>query len=62
MLNPNAYISIAVPPTNGWMLDLKYGSAPEEDSKLGYRIYISGDTLLIDGKGTIKLDLHQKRD
>ena len=44
------------------MLDLKYGSAPEEDGKLGYRIYISGDTLLIDGKGTIKLDLHQKRD
>lgn len=37
----------AVPPTNGWMLDLKYGD------KLGYRIYVSGDTLLIDGKSDI---------
>ncbi|KAL9579073.1 MAG: hypothetical protein Q9203_006853 [Teloschistes exilis] len=37
----------AVPPTNGWMLELGYKSS-EEDFKCGYRIYISGDTLLVD--------------
>ncbi|KAI4204786.1 MAG: hypothetical protein LQ350_000852 [Teloschistes chrysophthalmus] len=37
----------AVPPTNGWMLELGYKSG-EEDFKCGYRIYISGDTLLVD--------------
>ncbi|OQO07462.1 hypothetical protein B0A48_07159 [Cryoendolithus antarcticus] len=37
----------AVPPTNGWMLEL--GASPStSDFKSGYRIYISGDTLLID--------------
>ena len=40
----------AVPPTNGWMLELGY--VPESSTSLGfecgYRIYISGDTLLID--------------
>ncbi len=36
----------AVPPTNGWMLELGYGPAAKFES--GYRIYISGDTLLID--------------
>src|SRR5690606_16763591 len=45
----------AVPPVNGWVLELgSYKSAPagseerEEDWKSGYRIYITGDTLLID--------------
>ncbi|KAM0436826.1 hypothetical protein ACHAPT_002538 [Fusarium lateritium] len=32
----------AVPPTNGWMLELGHGD------ETGYRIYISGDTLLVD--------------
>jgi L-ascorbate metabolism protein UlaG (beta-lactamase superfamily) len=41
----------AVPPTNGWLLELGYGrhtSASDDDWNCGYRIYISGDTLLID--------------
>lgn len=52
----------AVPPTNGWLLELGYEDnmttatsslcAPIEpgsaDVKTGYRIYISGDTLLVD--------------
>ena len=38
----------AVPPTNGWMLELGHlsGSSPE-DFQCGYRIYISGDTLFV---------------
>lgn len=40
----------AVPPTNGWMLELGYtDSARTEGSfNCGYRIYISGDTLFVD--------------
>ncbi|KAF1950425.1 Metallo-hydrolase/oxidoreductase [Byssothecium circinans] len=39
----------AVPPTNGWMVELGYGSTGNEDQfDCGYRIYISGDTLLVD--------------
>ncbi|KPI45234.1 uncharacterized protein AB675_2287 [Cyphellophora attinorum] len=41
----------AVPPTNGWLLELGHGSsasASDVDWNCGYRIYISGDTLLID--------------
>jgi len=42
----------AVPPTNGWMVELGYGKAQNETSDdgfdCGYRIYISGDTLLVD--------------
>ncbi|KAF2094157.1 Metallo-hydrolase/oxidoreductase [Rhizodiscina lignyota] len=40
----------AVPPTNGWMLELGYiPSGQGEDSfQSGYRIYISGDTLFVD--------------
>ncbi|KAL9627569.1 MAG: hypothetical protein Q9204_006473, partial [Flavoplaca sp. TL-2023a] len=36
----------AVPPTNGWMIELGYKNA-EDEFKCGYRIYISGDTLLV---------------
>jgi hypothetical protein len=37
----------AVPPTNGWMIEL--GKKTSEDGvKTGYTIYISGDTLLVD--------------
>jgi len=36
----------AVPPVNGWMVELGYGV--EESFSSMYRIYISGDTLLID--------------
>ncbi|GES66794.1 beta-lactamase-like protein [Aspergillus terreus] len=40
----------AIPPTNGWMLEL--GTQPDAradaDFVCGYRMYISGDTLLVD--------------
>jgi L-ascorbate metabolism protein UlaG (beta-lactamase superfamily) len=44
----------AVPPTNGWLLELGFlpltGSASVRESEftVGYRIYISGDTLFVD--------------
>ncbi|CAJ2501495.1 Uu.00g043480.m01.CDS01 [Anthostomella pinea] len=43
----------AVPPTNGWLLELGHSyKAPTggdpESIETGYRIYISGDTLLVD--------------
>ncbi|KAJ5503846.1 hypothetical protein N7463_006720 [Penicillium fimorum] len=37
----------AFPPTNGWMLELGHGTNTA-DFSCGYRIYISGDTLLVD--------------
>ncbi|KAL5386745.1 hypothetical protein PMIN06_010537 [Paraphaeosphaeria minitans] len=37
----------AVPPVNGWMIELGYAEGPEQFEN-GYRIYISGDTLMID--------------
>ncbi|KGO74256.1 hypothetical protein PITC_085030 [Penicillium italicum] len=36
------------PPTNGWMLELGHGSTHTADFSCGYRIYISGDTLMFD--------------
>ncbi|KAG0160867.1 hypothetical protein PDIDSM_8399 [Penicillium digitatum] len=36
------------PPTNGWMLELGHGSTNPADFSCGYRIYISGDTLMFD--------------
>ncbi|KAK6381388.1 hypothetical protein LTS17_004445 [Exophiala oligosperma] len=36
----------AVPPTNGWMLELGYSSS-SSSFECGYRIYISGDTLYV---------------
>lgn len=46
----------AVPPTNGWMLELGYATAEasqvNDTFQSGYRIYISGDTLMFD-------DLHK---
>ncbi|KAF2015698.1 hypothetical protein BU24DRAFT_422007 [Aaosphaeria arxii CBS 175.79] len=39
----------AVPPTNGWMVELGYQNAKEGDNfDSGYRIYITGDTLMVD--------------
>ncbi|KAL6872285.1 Metallo-hydrolase/oxidoreductase [Trichoderma longibrachiatum] len=42
----------AVPPTNGWLLELGWAdtsaSAKDDEMKTGYRIYISGDTLFVD--------------
>ncbi|KAF2178592.1 Metallo-hydrolase/oxidoreductase [Zopfia rhizophila CBS 207.26] len=39
----------AVPPTNGWMIELGYMDADNTDKfENGYRIYISGDTLMVD--------------
>ncbi|KAK5015247.1 hypothetical protein LTR16_002348 [Cryomyces antarcticus] len=39
----------AVPPTNGWMVELGYTKRGQGDASFenGYRIYISGDTLMI---------------
>jgi L-ascorbate metabolism protein UlaG (beta-lactamase superfamily) len=42
----------AVPPVNGWMLEFGRRISSSGDFHCGYRIYISGDTLLID-------ELHQ---
>jgi L-ascorbate metabolism protein UlaG (beta-lactamase superfamily) len=38
----------AVPPTNGWMIELGYATPAAESFENGYRIYISGDTLMVD--------------
>lgn len=44
----------AVPPTNGWMIEFMSGSSDErgkgegERDGVGYRIYVSGDTLFVD--------------
>ncbi|KAF2134305.1 Metallo-hydrolase/oxidoreductase [Dothidotthia symphoricarpi CBS 119687] len=39
----------AVPPTNGWMVELGYSDPASSSSfENGYRIYISGDTLMVD--------------
>ncbi|GAA89476.1 hypothetical protein RIB2604_02902630 [Aspergillus luchuensis] len=40
----------AIPPTNGWMLELGYGDNNDNADNFtsGYRIYISGDTLMFD--------------
>ncbi|KAH8895200.1 Metallo-hydrolase/oxidoreductase [Thozetella sp. PMI_491] len=47
----------AVPPTNGWMLELGYASSASSEGaeavQTGYRIYISGDTLFVDELKTI---------
>lgn len=51
---PNGPLSVAndllgaVPPTNGWMIELGHDSADAGGFRSGYRIYISGDTLLVD--------------
>ncbi|GIJ92301.1 hypothetical protein Asppvi_011280 [Aspergillus pseudoviridinutans] len=43
-------LAAAIPPTNGWMVELGYGSTEttQTDFEVGYRIYISGDTLMVD--------------
>jgi L-ascorbate metabolism protein UlaG (beta-lactamase superfamily) len=41
----------AVPPTNGWLVELGWTRGKErneEGFETGYRIYISGDTLMVD--------------
>ncbi|KAK3948614.1 Metallo-hydrolase/oxidoreductase [Pseudoneurospora amorphoporcata] len=39
----------AVPPTNGWLIELNYSAdGSETRGETGYRIYISGDTLFVD--------------
>lgn len=39
----------AVPPTNGWMIELGYTDPGNTESfENGYRVYISGDTLMVD--------------
>ncbi|ELQ43427.1 Lactamase_B domain containing protein [Pyricularia oryzae] len=55
----------AVPPTNGWMLELGYrpsaGDGDEGAMETGYRIYISGDTLMVDDLKKIPEWLGDKR-
>ncbi|KAF3006037.1 hypothetical protein E8E13_010769 [Curvularia kusanoi] len=50
-LNVANEILRAVPPTNGWMVEMGY-SAPEssnaDEFASGYRVYITGDTLMVD--------------
>ncbi|KDQ62694.1 hypothetical protein JAAARDRAFT_171259 [Jaapia argillacea MUCL 33604] len=41
-------LAAAVPPTNGWMVELGEETESGEDVNMGYRIYISGDTLFVD--------------
>lgn len=43
----------AVPPTNGWMLELGYSTSTSSSASAstftsGYRVYITGDTLMVD--------------
>lgn len=57
---PNGALSVAneilgaVPPTNGWMIELGYSDSTSSSTSSkksfsnGYRIYISGDTLMVD--------------
>lgn len=44
------HVVAAIPPTNGWMLELGYGHAGRMKTEFdtGYRTYISGDTLMVD--------------
>ncbi|KAF5711964.1 metallo-hydrolase oxidoreductase [Fusarium mundagurra] len=51
----------AVPPTNGWMLELGYRKVEKGKLQTGYRIYISGDTLLVDELKEIPKWLREKR-
>ncbi|KAK2700676.1 hypothetical protein QWA68_000192 [Fusarium oxysporum] len=51
----------AVPPTNGWMLELGYHEVENGKLQTGYRIYISGDTLLVDELKEIPKWLREER-
>ncbi|KAL9570533.1 hypothetical protein ACKAV7_004870 [Fusarium commune] len=51
----------AVPPTNGWMLELGYHKVEHGKLQTGYRIYISGDTLLVDELKEIPKWLREER-
>ncbi|GKT40993.1 UPF0173 metal-dependent hydrolase [Colletotrichum spaethianum] len=56
----------AVPPTNGWMLELGYcpslgSQANSAAFKAGYRVYISGDTLMVDDLKKIPEWLNNER-
>ncbi|KAH8904119.1 Metallo-hydrolase/oxidoreductase [Coniochaeta sp. PMI_546] len=55
----------AVPPTNGWILELGYakGGAREQSGEVetGYRIYISGDTLMVNELKEIPKRLKDER-
>lgn len=51
----------AVPPTNGWMLELGYRKVEKDKLQTGFRIYISGDTLLVDELKEIPKWLREER-
>ncbi|KAF7596824.1 hypothetical protein BBP40_012424 [Aspergillus hancockii] len=43
------WLPLFIPPTNGWMVELGYSSCTDTtELVVGYRIYISGDTLMVD--------------
>lgn len=49
------------PPTNGWMLELGYRKVETGKLQTGYRIYISGNTLLVDELKEIPKCLREER-
>jgi L-ascorbate metabolism protein UlaG (beta-lactamase superfamily) len=56
----------AVPPTNGWVLELGYSTGAQIEGgegqvDVGYRIYISGDTLMVDELKEIPKRLKDER-
>lgn len=52
----------AVPPTNGWIVELGYAEdGAAESVETGYRIYISGDTLMVDELKEIPKRLKDER-
>jgi len=51
----------AVPPTNGWLLELGHLRPDKTGVQTGYRIYISGDTLFVDELRQIPAWLQHER-
>lgn len=56
----------AVPPTNGWVLELGHATGAQIEAgagevDVGYRIYISGDTLMVDELSEIPKRLRDER-
>ena len=51
------WLNMKIPPTNGWIAELVYQSSNgnEQAFECGYRIYILGDTLMVDERTHINL-------
>lgn len=59
-------LAAAVPPTNGWVLEMGYATGGqieggEGEVDVGYRIYISGDTLMVDELREIPKRLREEK-